>query len=101
MSGRYILDADKQAVPCDDLEKWAKAFESDSRRVARTTVGPYDVSTVFLGIDHAFGGGPPMLFETMVFGPSGSEEDMDRCPTWAEAEAMHAAFVARYQEKLS
>ena len=26
------------------------------------------VSTVFLGLDHSFGDGPPLLFETMIFG---------------------------------
>lgn len=48
------------------------------------------VSTVFLGIDHSFGyGGPPVLFETMIFG---GEQDgyQERCCTYDEAIAMHA-----------
>jgi hypothetical protein len=36
--------------------------------VAKATVSGADVSTVFLGLDHSFGHGPPLLFETMIFG---------------------------------
>ena len=38
------------------------------RYVATTNVGEYRVSTIFLALDHSFGGkGPPILYETMVF----------------------------------
>jgi hypothetical protein len=98
MTDKYVLDENRNAVPCADLMVWAKAFETADRRVARDEVGPYSVSTVFLGIDHSFGEGPPLIFETMVFGPpDGGEVDMDRCSTWAEAEAMHAGFVEKYR----
>jgi hypothetical protein len=52
------------------------------------------ISTVFLGLDHGFGG-PPKLFETMIFEDSGSGEEiyMARCFTYEEAEAMHKAAV--------
>lgn len=33
----------------------------------RSTGGGIEVSTVFLGMDHAFLDGPPVLWETMVF----------------------------------
>jgi hypothetical protein len=51
------------------------------------------VSTVFIGLDHNFGGGAaPMLFETMIF--DGGEDDYQtRCATWDEAEQMHAEAV--------
>ena len=52
---------------------------------------------VFLGLDHSFGSGPPLLFETMVFGGP-LDEEMDRYTTWDEAEAGHKAMVKRVQE---
>lgn len=98
MGDKYVLNDKREAVPTDDVLAWARMFEDgEARRVARTQVGPLSISTVFLGLDHAFGEGPPMLFETMVFGLPDGGEDMDRCSTWAQAEAMHAAFVKRYQ----
>jgi len=73
------------------------------RCVALTTVGPYVVSTVWLGLDHGWGrqGGPPVIFETMVFaaddweGDTGRlrEFDMTRYCTEGEAEAGHEATV--------
>lgn len=43
-------------------------FNSADRGVALTDTQLHSVSTVFLGIDHSHGrGGPPILFETMVF----------------------------------
>ena len=46
------------------------------------------VSTVFLGLDHAFDGGTPLLFETMIFGGE-HDEYQERYATWDEAEAGH------------
>jgi hypothetical protein len=55
------------------------------------------VSTVFLGLDHSFGTGPPLLFETMVFGGP-MDQEQGRCTTWEEAESLHATMVARVKE---
>ena len=47
------------------------------------------ISTVFLGIDHNFGAeGPPLLFETMIFGGERDEYQV-RTATWADAELAH------------
>ena len=66
----YIRDANGDPQKEPDTIAWAKWFEGgdDMRRVAWDESGPSVVSTVFLGIDHAFHGGPPLLWETMVFG---------------------------------
>ena len=70
----YILNAAGDPVPCDDLLTWAQWFETvDNRRIAQDrNEGPGSpdvrVSTVFLGLDHQWGNGPPVLWETMVFG---------------------------------
>lgn len=67
----WILDSRGQPVQEPDLERWAHWMtHPHARRVAWTEVGEWTVSTVFLGIDHSFGHGPPpVLWETMVFGP--------------------------------
>jgi hypothetical protein len=41
--------------------------DMEYKRVAETQIGPYWVSTVWLGLDHSFMEGPPLIFETMVF----------------------------------
>lgn len=46
------------------------------------------VSTVFLGINHAFHGDEPVLFETMIFGGE-HDSHTERYCTWEEAEAGH------------
>src|SRR3990167_5954569 len=76
---------------------WAKWFEKarHDRVVARTNVVPgSDVSTVFLGLDHQWGDGPPLIFETMVFGGP-LDQETERYSTWEEAEAGHAQMVER------
>ena len=73
--------------------EWARTFEAADRRVAHTTVlGMCRVSTVFLGLDHGYGRGRPLLFETMAFwrGEGGAEQE--RCSTWLEAQAQHASM---------
>jgi hypothetical protein len=89
MSEHYILDG-KKAVPTD-LMTWGRWLETvrEGRVVARTgDRSLVQVSTVFLGLDHSFGDGPPMIFETMIFGGE-HDQWQERCSTWEEAEAMH------------
>jgi hypothetical protein len=65
--GRYILDG-KVPVPCEDLITWAKWIETSENRVVKQEwVGDLWVSTVFLALDHNWGSGPPLLFETLIF----------------------------------
>jgi hypothetical protein len=95
MSEHYILDEHHNAIPVD-LMTWARAFEGN-RHVARTTVYEgCEVSTVFLGLDHNFGSGPPLIFETLVFGGP-FDKEMDRYSTWDEALAGHARMVEKCQ----
>lgn len=53
----------------------------------------------FLGIDHNWGVGPPLLFETMVFG-GWLDGEQERCSTWDEAEAQHKTMVLRVKDSL-
>lgn len=97
MSDWYVLDDDNNVVGPVDLMEAARFHKSDRRFVAKTKVYEgCEVSTVFLGLDHRFGDGPPLVFETLVFG--GTEDgEGDRYSTYAEAVAGHARFVEKCQ----
>jgi hypothetical protein len=98
-----ILDDDHNVIPVRDIYEWGPWFEqTENRRVAETSLNGWWVSTVFLGLDHGFGG-VPRWFETMVF-PEGEEPIVPelggrlrehlsnmqlRYTTWAEAEEGH------------
>lgn len=89
----WVLNDDHSLRLTDDLLAWARMFEDGTgRTVAKDTIGEARVSTVFLGIDHNFGDGPPAVFETMIFGGPFDEYTW-RYATWAEAEAGHRAVV--------
>lgn len=93
----YILNDKHEPVVCPDVRTWARWFETANRRVAVDSFGPITVSTVFLGLDHNFGSGAPILFETMVFGgPLDGKED--RYATYSEAVAGHARMVRRVRK---
>ena len=58
-------------------------------------MGDAAVSTVFLGLDHRWEpDGPPVLYETMIFGGE-HDGDMDRYCTRDAAEAGHADLVGQ------
>ncbi len=100
----YILDPDNpHEVKVVSFEEWlawgtlawtTPEDDENTRRVDRTVIdGDCMVSTVFLGIDHNFTfRGPPILFETLVFG---GEHDglMQRYATWDEAALGHKEVV--------
>lgn len=94
----YILGGQDGHTPVEvtDIFEWGMWFETAGRVVARTTITEeVEVSTVFLGLNHSlFSPGPPMLFETLVFGGE-SDGDMRRYATWEEAEAGHKEECAR------
>lgn len=97
MSDKYILDG-KTPKPATLME-WAEWMETADRHVAVAEIGGVTVSTVFLGLDHQFGDGPPLLFETMIF--DGIEDRYQgRCSTWEEAEAQHEQACALARDAL-
>lgn len=84
----YILNGQElEPATLEEHAKWL-SVDPERRRVAGCRIGDADVSTVFLGLDHNWLGGPPLLFETMVFG---GEHDgyCQRCSTWKQAEVQH------------
>ena len=88
----YILNDQHEPVPTDDARVWGEWMEKGNRQVARTEIDGVSVSTVFLGLDHQWGEGRPILFETMIFGGKHNEYQR-RCSTWHDAEVMHKEAV--------
>jgi hypothetical protein len=104
-----------------DLATWEqKLADQEYRFVAQHWVRGWKVSTIWLGMDYNFGGGgPPLIFETMIFAPAdvtvGRENalpapaDLDqyqeRYPTEEAARAGHdralAAMVAQLGDEAS
>lgn len=102
----WILQ-EREPIPCDDefayAEWMAAADESGARQVARTELEEGWISTVFLGRNHNYQEGPPLVFETMVFmDDSSNPMDLSGCRyyTWAEAELGHAEIVRRVKLEL-
>jgi hypothetical protein len=98
---RYILNDKGQPVAEPDLMKWGewRQINRHLRIVKQEDVGGARVSTVFLGLDHRFiTSGPPILWETMVFGGE-LDQEQDRCAGSREqAEAMHQRMVERVKK---
>jgi len=89
---------DRNGKPMD-LMTWATTFEKGDRHVGNTVIMSQHgapegvrVSTVWLGLDHSDGEGPPLIFETMVFG--GEHDDYtERYSTETQAKKGHARIV--------
>jgi hypothetical protein len=98
---RYYILSGHVAIAVD-MWTWAAAFEKrklgiaagdDPFRVARTEINDNcHVSTVFVGLDHNFGRGDPLLFETMIFGGP-LDQYQWRYATWDHAEHGHNQAV--------
>lgn len=59
-----------------DATSMALWLTNERRRVAVDQIGTLTVSTVFLGINHQWESGPPILWETMVFGLPGDIDEI-------------------------
>ena len=97
MIDHYILDEDHRVVKAD-LMTWARWFEQrDQRIIEQTTTKKHWVSTVFLGLDHRWGGkGPPLVFETMVFDKRSSMRLIVDHPMMIREEADGEGFFGRW-----
>ncbi len=88
MSEYFKLDENNNPVPCT-LTEWGELYETKEGNKKRPAVFDevegYELSTVFLGIDHEFGSKTPVLCETMIFGKGKGEGYQTRCRTWDEA----------------
>ena len=82
------------------LMEWASWFETiGNRRIKLTKFSKnIKISTVFLGIDHNFYGGEPVLFETMIFGGDRDEECI-RYSSVDDSLKRHDKIVKEFLEK--
>ena len=90
-------------VLCKDVLEWGrwleKAHETMETRVAHDRVGGGDLYTSFLAIDHNWGSGPPLLYETMFHHGSSEWADFQwHYSTRTEAEAGHAKAKAMIEQ---
>jgi hypothetical protein len=65
----YILDEENKPVKSNIIQhsEWIEA-NPERKAVKQENVGIILVSTVFLGLDHAWNSTTPILWETMIFG---------------------------------
>ena len=95
---------DRQGQPITDTLVWAKLFEDQAyKRIAETTLADGRwVSTVWLGLNHNYGTGPPLIFKSMVF-PSQdnmNELDCERYSTEEEAKDGHRKLAEKWSEPM-
>jgi len=97
----YVLDDDHHVVECDVIT-WGIFFDRiENRLVAYTEItSETQVSTIFLGVNHRlYGKGPPILFETMIFGGPLNEHQW-RYSSWDDAQEGHKAAVRKAREAI-
>jgi|SRR5580698_2169976 hypothetical protein len=79
------------------MEQWAKAFEGRDHAgpwiIGLDHVGDERVSTVWLGLNHNWMPGPPLIFETMIFGHT-YDGYQRRYSTKEQAAEAHRQIVA-------
>jgi|SRR5262252_1650210 len=100
----YILNDKGEPERTDDLMLWGRWLEDATRDRSRIVAqdrdegplrGDIRISTVFLGLDHNFSPhGPPVLWETMVFGGP-LDGEMNRYLTRDEAFKGHQEMCKR------
>jgi hypothetical protein len=89
---------DRNGQPIDSASFGRLLSDRAYKKIGLTKVADgeksFTVSTVWLGINHRYGDGPPLIFETMVFG-EGSMLDLAcaRYSTEQEAREGHRAMV--------
>lgn len=75
-------------------------FDFLNRWELKTKFKGYVVSTVDLGLDHSFGIGAPLYYETMIFGDDRFEGYQVRYSTKKEAKKGHKETIKYVKEKL-
>ena len=84
------------------MMEWANLLENKDYKIIKQeelSNGKW-VSTVWLGLNHNFGTGKPLIFETMVFPNEGdfSDVDVERYSTLEEAEEGHQELVEKWEK---
>ena len=82
----YILDENNKPVKATSIMEAADWMENNPERkaVKQEHIDEIFVSTVFLGLDHAWNSDIPVLWETMIFGGE-HDQYMDRYTSYEDA----------------
>ncbi len=94
---------DKEGNPIWDTLEWARLFEDREYRIVKQETlwwGAF-LSTVWLGLDHAWGGDRPLIFESMLFFCRTSDLDWRRYSTLDEAVQGHNLLKAHWSNPLN
>jgi len=98
MEPQFANLIDGKVVPCDIKDYIAKTEKNvQSRQIGRYETDTHMVSTVFLGINHAWTrDARPIWFETMIFAKENDLLDQycQRYTTLKEAQIGHEATIA-------
>lgn len=96
----WRLDDAGHPQPVDDILQMM-SWADEGRITDRTEIGDVLISTVFLMIDHNFTGmGPPVLWETMVFGGK-LDGEQERYTSVEAALAGHDQWVRLVRQSLA
>lgn len=103
MSEWYVLEADGKTPRLCDVDEWSEWRrgrkenpDASGWKVSYTEL-PWDgcyVSTVFMGLDHGYGHGPPVLWETLIFNGRLADEG-SRYTSYDEALLGHYEWVEK------
>lgn len=99
LEGHFYKLVDKQPVPCTFSEYTSSMKSVNNRLIEQTRVDKLTVSTVFTGIDYAFGMGEKQLFETSVFGLPDDILPQWRFASWDAAVNQHLQLVVTLENK--
>jgi hypothetical protein len=97
----YILRG-KTPVVAHNINEWGKfCNDINNRRVAYHKNKEYSISTVFLGLEHGFRNGKPILWETLIYDyrikDSEFNEFLYRYTTWNQAVLHHLIYKSRLE----
>lgn len=88
---------DKEGKPISWERHLELTMDLDYKIIAKTRVGTNEVSTVWLGMNHNWGPGPPLIFETLVFPAC---DDGYHYATLEQALNGHETMVQKYKAKM-
>lgn len=92
----YILDENNKPIKSTVLEagRWMEN-NLDKKAVKQESIGDARVSTVFLGLDHAWpkDENTPILWETMIFGGEHDQNYQERYTSYEDALEGHQRAI--------
>jgi hypothetical protein len=105
MSKWYILDNNHKPIhkPYLEAAQWMED-NPNRKRVAYDELTDLNgdevrVSTVFLGLDHAYGSSKPVLWETMIFGGEHDQAYQERYTSYEDALEGHQKALTLITKK--